>query len=106
MGLDFQALLLPLFESCSLQLFGSHLSAAVDAFNLRLEGHKWVAMPAPMMGRGRAEKQQQQQVAAAAAAAAAGEGEDHVCGGRVLVVEYGSVQLSMCMVCARTMLEG
>ncbi|KAG2432900.1 hypothetical protein HXX76_008631 [Chlamydomonas incerta] len=62
-GLDFQALLLPLFEACGLQLFAAHLSNAVDGFNLRLESHKWVPLPAPMMGRGRA--------AAAAAAAAA-----------------------------------
>ncbi|GFR42393.1 hypothetical protein Agub_g3265 [Astrephomene gubernaculifera] len=62
-GLDFQALLLPLFESCALQLFGEQLSAAVDAFNTRLEGHKWVAMPAPVLARGRADRQQAQQAA-------------------------------------------
>lgn len=67
-GLDFQALLLPLFETCGLQLFATQLSNAVDSFNLRLESHKWVAMPAPVLGRGRADKPGQQQAAAAAAA--------------------------------------
>ncbi|GIL45758.1 hypothetical protein Vafri_2911 [Volvox africanus] len=71
-GLDFQALLLPLFEACGLQLFASYLSNAVDGFNLRLESHKWVAMPPPMLARSRADKQPQPQ----AAAAAAGEGDE------------------------------
>ncbi|GLC34513.1 hypothetical protein PLESTB_001253200 [Pleodorina starrii] len=78
-GLDFQALLLPLFEACGLQLFATHLSNAVDGFNLRLESHKWVAMPGPMMGRGgrlERDREKQQQAAASAAAAAAEAGEE------------------------------
>ncbi|KAG2501179.1 hypothetical protein HYH03_000994 [Edaphochlamys debaryana] len=70
-GLDFQALLLPLFEACGLQLFASHLSTAVDGFNLRLESHKWVPLPAPIMGRTRTERQASAASAAAAAASAA-----------------------------------
>jgi conserved oligomeric Golgi complex subunit 8 len=35
-------------EAATLQLFGSCLDIAVDSFASRLEGHKWVAMPAPM----------------------------------------------------------
>lgn len=73
-GLDFQALLLPLFEACGLQLFAAHLSNAVDGFNLRLESHKWVPLPAPMMGRGRAAAAAPQQ-ASPSAPAAGGEGE-------------------------------
>jgi len=42
----------------ALQLFGSCLAVAVDAFTQRLESHKWVAMPTPVF------KQQQQQQAA------------------------------------------
>ena len=67
-GLDFQALLHPLFEAATLQLFAGHLAGAVEAFNTRLEGHKWVALPAPTMLKAR---QQEQSRAAAAAAAAA-----------------------------------
>lgn len=52
-GLDFQGLLQPLFESCSLQLFASHLAAAVDSFNSRLEAHKWVPLPAAVIAAGR-----------------------------------------------------
>ncbi|EFJ52509.1 component of oligomeric golgi complex 8 [Volvox carteri f. nagariensis] len=73
-GLDFQALLLPLFEACGLQLFATHLSSAVDGFNLRLESHKWVAMPTPVLGRGRTDRQHQHQATAATAAGEAGEG--------------------------------
>ncbi|KXZ47031.1 hypothetical protein GPECTOR_38g268 [Gonium pectorale] len=70
-GLDFQALLLPLFEGCALQLFATNLSHAVDGFNQRLESHKWVAMPAPV----RRQQQQQQQAGGAHAPAAAADGE-------------------------------
>ncbi|MEW5304072.1 MAG: hypothetical protein WDW36_006706 [Sanguina aurantia] len=52
-GLDFQGLLQPLFESCSLRLFASHLAAAVDSFNSRLEAHKWVPLPAAAIAAGR-----------------------------------------------------
>ncbi len=65
-GLDFQALLLPLFETCGLQLFAANLSGAVDGFNSRLESHKWVPLPAPLMGaRGKAVAAAQQQQHAA-----------------------------------------
>jgi hypothetical protein len=50
-----QALLNPIIELVALQLFGSCLAVAVDAFSSRLDAHKWVAMPTPMF------KQQQQQ---------------------------------------------
>ena len=70
MGLDFQSLLHPLFESVALQLFASHLTGAVEAFNSRLESHKWVALPTPMHKT----RQQEQAKATAAAAAAATEG--------------------------------
>ncbi|KAJ9530654.1 hypothetical protein QJQ45_014816 [Haematococcus lacustris] len=55
-GLDFQGLLQPLFESCTLGLLTQHLAAAVELFNARLESHKWVAMPTPMQSahKGRA----------------------------------------------------
>lgn len=66
MGLDFQALLLPLFETCGLQLFAANLSGAVDGFNSRLESHKWVPLPAPLMwARGKAVSAAQQQQHAA-----------------------------------------
>jgi hypothetical protein len=45
-------------ELVSIQLFGSCLSVALEAFSARLEAHKWVAMPGPMF---------KQQAAAAAA---------------------------------------
>lgn len=50
-GVDFQGLLQPLFESCTLQLFSSHLELAVESFNSRLESHKWLAMPTPMFSK-------------------------------------------------------
>jgi hypothetical protein len=80
-GLDFQPLLQPLFEACSLQLFASHLAVAVDTFNQRLETHKWVPLPAPVMGRGKAAVQQQAQeggerAPATSSAAAAASGGD------------------------------
>jgi hypothetical protein len=49
------------------QAFAAHLSSAIDAFNARLESHKWVALLAPMVGRSRA--------GAATAAAPAQEGQ-------------------------------
>ncbi len=36
-GLDFQGLLHPLFESATLNLFAGHLAAAAESFNARLE---------------------------------------------------------------------
>ena len=58
----------PLFESAALNLFANHLAGAAEAFNSRLEGHKWVALPTPM------HKTRQQELAKATAAAAASEG--------------------------------
>jgi hypothetical protein len=29
-----------------MQLFGAHLAAAVEAFSIKLDAHKWMAMPA------------------------------------------------------------
>ncbi|KAF5840552.1 component of oligomeric golgi complex 8 [Dunaliella salina] len=52
-GLDFQGLLQPLFETCSLGLLAQHLAGAVEVFNTRLESHKWVSMPAPVMPKSR-----------------------------------------------------
>eukprot|EP00879_Flechtneria_rotunda_P021453 GHRR01022610.1.p1 GENE.GHRR01022610.1~~GHRR01022610.1.p1 ORF type:complete len:188 (+),score=47.84 GHRR01022610.1:1142-1705(+) len=53
-GLDFSSMLQPLFATCALRLFSARLTAAVDAFNQRLEGHKWVAMPSPVFNKGSA----------------------------------------------------
>jgi hypothetical protein len=50
-GLDFQAILQPLFEECILNIFSATLANAVEAFNTRLESHKWVSLPAPIAGR-------------------------------------------------------
>jgi hypothetical protein len=68
-GLEFQGLLQPIFQDCALQLFTANLTAAVDAFNGRLESHKWLPMPAPMLQRKPA-------AAAAAAATPAAGGDD------------------------------
>eukprot|EP00882_Tetradesmus_deserticola_P004259 GHRQ01004499.1.p1 GENE.GHRQ01004499.1~~GHRQ01004499.1.p1 ORF type:complete len:562 (+),score=212.75 GHRQ01004499.1:522-2207(+) len=50
-GLDFSCLLAPLFQLCALRLFGAKLALAVDAFHQRLDSHKWVVMPAPLLGK-------------------------------------------------------
>jgi hypothetical protein len=50
-GLDFSSLLEPLFQLCILRLFSAKLAVAVEAFQQRLENHKWVSMPAPMFSR-------------------------------------------------------
>jgi conserved oligomeric Golgi complex subunit 8 len=55
-GLDFGALLQPLFQDCAMRLFAARLVLAVDAFQARLDGHKWVEMPAPMFGRAKQQK--------------------------------------------------
>ena len=76
MGLDFQSLLHPLFESATLQLFANHLAGAVEAFNSRLEGHKWVSLPTPTTHKAR--QQELARVAAAAAvSAAAADGSEN-----------------------------
>jgi hypothetical protein len=43
-GSDYTAQLAPVFESCSLRLFGAYLGAAGDAFRARLESHRWIAL--------------------------------------------------------------
>lgn len=50
-GLDFSSLLEPLFQLCVLRLFSAKLAVAVEAFQQRLENHKWVAIPAPMFSK-------------------------------------------------------
>jgi hypothetical protein len=77
-GLDFACLLGPLFQLCALRLFGAKLALAVDAFHQRLDSHKWVAMPTPLLskaagaaGSADGSEQQQQQ-----GGAGAGTGDD------------------------------
>lgn len=55
-------------------MFAAGLAGAVDAFNTRLETHKWVALPTPVLQKAR--QQEQARAAAAAAAAAGTTGED------------------------------
>jgi len=43
-GADCTAQLAPVFEACSLRLFGAYLGAAGDAFRARLESHRWIAL--------------------------------------------------------------
>lgn len=50
-GLDFQGLLQPAYQLCMLRLFSANLALAVEAFNARLESHKWLSMPAPVFGK-------------------------------------------------------
>ncbi|KAI8472489.1 MAG: hypothetical protein J3K34DRAFT_208003 [Monoraphidium minutum] len=69
-GLDFRGLLAPVLELVTLQLFGSYLAVAVDAFAARLEAHKWVAMPTPMF-----KQQQQQRQSLSGGGGGEGEGE-------------------------------
>lgn len=45
-GLDFQASLHPLFEQSVMSIFSVTLANALEAFNSRLESHKWVSLPA------------------------------------------------------------
>ena len=54
-GLDFQPILHPLFEECVLHIFSATLANAVEAFNSKLESHKWVSLPAPMAARSKVE---------------------------------------------------
>lgn len=67
-GLDFGGLLLPVFEVCTLRMFGGHLGLAVEAFMRRLDSHKWVPMPGPLYGGAKGK-------AAAAGGTAAGGGD-------------------------------
>uniref|UniRef100_A0A2P2KW63 Conserved oligomeric Golgi complex subunit 8 n=3 Tax=Rhizophora mucronata TaxID=61149 RepID=A0A2P2KW63_RHIMU len=45
-GLDFRGLLPPLFEEAVLNLFSKNVSAAVENFQLVLDSHRWVPLPA------------------------------------------------------------
>ncbi|CAI9771524.1 unnamed protein product [Fraxinus pennsylvanica] len=45
-GLDFRSLLPPLFEEAVLNLFSNNMSAAVENFQLVLDSHRWVPLPA------------------------------------------------------------
>jgi hypothetical protein len=63
-GLDLSGLLQPVAQAVAVQLFSGSLAAAVEGFQTRLDSHKWVPLPAPVLGKARA----------AAAAAAGGEG--------------------------------
>eukprot|EP00195_Chlamydomonas_chlamydogama_P007836 CAMPEP_0202892148 /NCGR_PEP_ID=MMETSP1392-20130828/1949_1 /ASSEMBLY_ACC=CAM_ASM_000868 /TAXON_ID=225041 /ORGANISM="Chlamydomonas chlamydogama, Strain SAG 11-48b" /LENGTH=607 /DNA_ID=CAMNT_0049576031 /DNA_START=154 /DNA_END=1977 /DNA_ORIENTATION=+ len=76
-GLDFQALLQPIFESWVLQLFAQFMGSAVEAFNTRLESHKWVPMPASMLQKARHESSRSLvHVGSSKSVAAAGEGPE------------------------------
>ncbi|KAL2489621.1 conserved oligomeric Golgi complex component-related protein [Forsythia ovata] len=45
-GLDFRSLLPPLFEEAVLNLFSKNMGAAVENFQLVLDSHRWVPLPA------------------------------------------------------------
>lgn len=45
-GLDFRGLLPPLFEEAVLNLFSKNMSTAVQNFQLVLDAHRWVPLPA------------------------------------------------------------
>ncbi|KAL3500803.1 hypothetical protein ACH5RR_039896 [Cinchona calisaya] len=45
-GLDFRGLLPPLFEEAILNLFSKNMNTAVQNFQLVLDGHRWVPLPA------------------------------------------------------------
>lgn len=45
-GLDFRGLLPPLFEEAILNLFSKNMSTAVQNFQLVLDSHRWVPLPA------------------------------------------------------------
>ncbi|PIA47623.1 hypothetical protein AQUCO_01400327v1 [Aquilegia coerulea] len=45
-GLDFRGLLPPLFEDAVLKLFSKNMCTAVENFQLVLESHRWVPLPA------------------------------------------------------------
>mmetsp|Transcript_22882 Transcript_22882/g.58344 ORF Transcript_22882/g.58344 Transcript_22882/m.58344 type:complete len:587 (-) Transcript_22882:344-2104(-) len=73
-GLDFQGLLAPLFEGCALSLLTAHLAGAVEAFNAKLESHKWVPLPGPMLAKARSERALAPGSTSQAGLAAAAEG--------------------------------
>ncbi|XP_057799711.1 conserved oligomeric Golgi complex subunit 8 [Salvia miltiorrhiza] len=45
-GLDFRGLLPPLFEEAVVNLFSKNMSSAVENFQLVLDSHRWVPLPA------------------------------------------------------------
>ncbi|VFQ76941.1 unnamed protein product [Cuscuta campestris] len=45
-GLDFRGLLPPLFEEAALNLFSKNMKTAVENFQLVLDSHRWVPLPA------------------------------------------------------------
>ncbi|CAI9775532.1 unnamed protein product [Fraxinus pennsylvanica] len=45
-GLDFRSLLPPLFEEAVLNLFSKNMSVAVENFQVVLDSHRWVPLPA------------------------------------------------------------
>lgn len=45
-GMDFRGLLPPLFEEAVLNLFSKNMGTAVDNFQLVLDSHRWVPLPA------------------------------------------------------------
>ncbi|CAA3013007.1 conserved oligomeric Golgi complex subunit 8 [Olea europaea subsp. europaea] len=45
-GLDFRSLLPPLFEEAVLNLFSKNMSTDVENFQLVLDSHRWVPLPA------------------------------------------------------------
>uniref|UniRef100_A0A9I9DEH3 Conserved oligomeric Golgi complex subunit 8 n=1 Tax=Cucumis melo TaxID=3656 RepID=A0A9I9DEH3_CUCME len=45
-GMDFRGLLPPLFEEAVLNLFSKNMATAVDNFQLVLDSHRWVPLPA------------------------------------------------------------
>lgn len=81
-GLDLTGLLQRPLEERTLALFVSHLSSAVEAFSSRLEAHKWVLMPAPMLAKAQQQAAQQAATAQArisqggASEGTGGEGDD------------------------------
>jgi len=90
-GLDLQGLLAPLFEACALQLFGGHLAAAADAFALRLQGHRWLALGAAAAAPPPAKRAADAAAAAAAAGDDAGAGADAALAPPPALMDHGPV---------------
>ncbi|XP_078179591.1 conserved oligomeric Golgi complex subunit 8-like [Carex rostrata] len=44
-GLDFRALLPPIFESAAFNMFSKNMSTAIENFQVVLDSHRWVPMP-------------------------------------------------------------
>ncbi|XP_004298490.1 PREDICTED: conserved oligomeric Golgi complex subunit 8-like [Fragaria vesca subsp. vesca] len=45
-GLDFRAMLIPIFEEAVVNMFSNNVSRAVEGFQLVLDSHRWVPAPA------------------------------------------------------------